>query len=161
MTRQSGRSATFAHLLRCLAVAAAAAVLTVAAMGPGNALSATALHATDATDATAAPGWSPVVSAALFLRPRFADGDEAPGGMQPDGPSDNPGSSGGGTTSARTMDDLKKDGWTCMWNPNSGGYWDCTKPGEKPWVCSAPDSCGPAPLVRSHFDDNPRPTQAV
>ena len=162
MIRQSGRSASFTPLLRYLAVAAAAAVLTLAALTLGNAPSAAGLHLTGATDVTASSGRFPVASAVMFLRPRSSDGDDAPGGVQPDDPpSDNPGSADDGTTSTRTMDDLKKSGWTCTWVPSSGGYWECTKPGEKPYTCSSPQYCEQLLVVQSHIDEAPRPTQAV
>ena len=67
MIRQSGRSASFTPLLRYLAVAAAAAVLTLAALTLGNALSAAGLHLTGATDVTASSGRFPVASAVMFL----------------------------------------------------------------------------------------------
>ncbi|WP_250556526.1 hypothetical protein [Pseudonocardia lacus] len=44
-------------------------------------------------------------------------------------------------TSARTLNDLKNDGWTCTKQALSGGTWVCTKPGQKDFYCSSESSC--------------------
>jgi hypothetical protein len=70
----------------------------------------------------------------MVMRPPVGGSDDSAGGGEF-------GASPAGTNSARTKADLEADGWKCTWSPNSGGFWTCTKPGEKDFTCSSPQDC--------------------